>query len=236
MSETRQRQNPDVVVSCTETKSTSQRLEFSLRAHRGELEYFLRIVWVLEFVPYDKTPTGRILSGNGTNILSTIKSNLKRYQNCRNCELRLTPGSLRKFENTSWLEERWTVEGNNMLTGDFRVFLVCNRQRKCLGTDRQNNVWCLEEDWDRYLRKDEQNEVLTVDSRMPTKLDCRSDSLCFCAVNAPSHVSSEVYTFTSLDGHVCQRSGPLERNTVWKYQCVKQHRFWTSPTNKYIAY
>ena len=39
---------------------------------------------VLEFVPYSKTPTGRILSDNGTNILSTTKSNFKTYHNWRN--------------------------------------------------------------------------------------------------------------------------------------------------------
>jgi hypothetical protein len=38
---------------------------------RGELEHLLRIVWVLEFVPCRKTPVGRILPDNGTNILST---------------------------------------------------------------------------------------------------------------------------------------------------------------------
>ena len=64
-----------------------------------------------------------------------------------------------KFENTSSREGRWTGEGNDMLTGDYRVFLVCNRQRKCFDADRQSNVWFLEEDPDRYFRKDEQNEV-----------------------------------------------------------------------------
>jgi hypothetical protein len=130
-------------------------LEFCRRAHRGELENFWWIVWFVEFVPYGKTPAGRILSGNGTNILSTIKSNLKTYQNCEIT----THNPLRKFENTSWREGRWTGKGNDMLTGDYRVFLVCNRQSKCLGDDRQSDVWCLDEDRDRYLRKDEQNAV-----------------------------------------------------------------------------
>ncbi len=44
-----------------------------------------------------RTPAGRILSGNGTNILSTIKSNLKTYQNCTIT----THNPLRKLENTS---------------------------------------------------------------------------------------------------------------------------------------
>jgi hypothetical protein len=35
-----QRQNSAERRSCTETKSTSQRLEFCRRAHRGELEHF----------------------------------------------------------------------------------------------------------------------------------------------------------------------------------------------------
>jgi hypothetical protein len=144
--------------SCTETKSTSQRLEFCRRAHRGELEHFLWIVLVLVYKQCTKTPDGRILSGYGTNILSTTKSNLKTYQNCRNCEI-TTHNPFRKFENTSWREGRWTGEGNDMLPGDYRVFLVYNRQSKCLGADRQNNVWCLDEDRDRYLRNDEQNAV-----------------------------------------------------------------------------
>jgi hypothetical protein len=80
---------PEAMFCCSDKtqlqrKSTSQRLVFCRRGHRGELEHFLRIVWFVEFVPYDKTPAGRILSGNGTNILSTIKSNLKTHQKLQN--------------------------------------------------------------------------------------------------------------------------------------------------------
>ena len=66
---------------------TSQRLECRHTAHRGELEYFLTIVWVLEFVPSANIPAGRIPSRHGTNLLSTTKSNLETYQNCRNYKI-----------------------------------------------------------------------------------------------------------------------------------------------------
>ncbi len=69
---------------------------------------FLRIVRFVEFVPDGKTPGGRILSGNGTTILSTINSNLKTYQNCKNCKI-TTHNPFRKFEKTSWREVRSCV-------------------------------------------------------------------------------------------------------------------------------
>jgi hypothetical protein len=44
------------------------------------------------------------------------------------------------------------------------------------------------------------------------KVVCRSNSLCFSAVHAPTHVSLEICTFRCLVGHVFQRSGPVDRN------------------------
>jgi hypothetical protein len=54
------------------------------KSHRGELEKFLEIVWVLEFVPDNKPRSGNPVSCTGSNNLSTKNSNLKTYQNCRN--------------------------------------------------------------------------------------------------------------------------------------------------------
>ena len=42
-------------------------------------------------------------------------------------------------------------------------------------------------------------------------------ALSFCVAHVLSHVSWELFIFTSLVGHVCQRSGPLEDNVVWKH-------------------
>ena len=50
--------------------------------------------------------------------------------------------------------------------------------------------------------------------RRPGKLGCRSNSPSFCEAQATSHVSSELCTFRCLVGHVCQRCGPVSRNTV----------------------
>jgi hypothetical protein len=53
---------------------------------------------------------------------------------------------------------------------------------------------------------------LTVVYRRPDKVVCRSNSLCFFAAHAPTHVSLEMCTFRCLVGHVFQRSGPVDRN------------------------
>jgi hypothetical protein len=53
-----------------------------------------------------------------------------------------------------------------------------------------------------------------VSCRRTGKLGCRSNSPSFCVTQATSHVSSELYTFRCLVGHVCQRCGPVSRNTV----------------------
>ena len=49
------------------------------KGHRGELEKFLQIVWVLEFVPDRKPRSGNPVSCAGSNNLSTKNSNLKTY-------------------------------------------------------------------------------------------------------------------------------------------------------------
>jgi hypothetical protein len=56
------------------------------------------------------------------------------------------------------------------------------------------------------LRIGRSNFSLTVSGRRPGKLGCRSNSLCFCSEDTSSHVSSDLYTFRCLHGHVCQRS------------------------------
>ena len=47
--------------------------------------------------------------------------------------------------------------------------------------------------------------ALTVSCRRTDKLGCRSKSLSFFASHATVHVSSYLYTFRCLVGHVCER-------------------------------
>ena len=90
--------------SCTQIQSTSQRLECWPQDHRGELEYLWRLVSVLEFVPRVKTPVGRILSDNGTQILSTTPSNFNTYfwlDLVQNEETRVDGGSVPVYQDRS---------------------------------------------------------------------------------------------------------------------------------------
>ena len=64
----------------------------------------------------------------------------------------------------------------------------------------------------RYLRNKLTIYSLTVVWRRSDKVVCRSNSLCFFATHAPTHVSLEICTFRCLVGHVFQRSGPVDRN------------------------
>ncbi len=73
-------------------------------------------------------------------------------------------------------------------------------------------MWCLEDYQVRYLRNKLTKCSLTVVCRRPEKIVCRSNSLCFFTVHAPTHVSLELCTFRCLVGHVFQRSGPVDRN------------------------
>ena len=64
----------------------------------------------------------------------------------------------------------------------------------------------------RYLRNKLPKYSLTVVCRRSDKVVCRSNSLCFFAVHAPTHVSLEICIFRCLVGHVFQRSSPVDRN------------------------
>ncbi len=116
--------------------------------------------------------------------------------------------------NATCREGRWTGEGNHVLSRGYRVFLVGDRRTKCLDGDRQRTVWCLQQHQHCYLRNRRTKCVFTVSCRRPDKLGCRSNSPSFCAAQVTSHVSSELWTFRCLLGHVCQRCGPVSRNTV----------------------
>ena len=116
--------------------------------------------------------------------------------------------------NATCREGRWTGEGKNVLPRGYRVFLVGDRRKKCLGGDRQRTVWCLQQHQRCYLRNRRTKCALTVSCRRTGKLGCRSNSPSLCAAQATSHVSSELCTFRCLLGHVCQRCGPVSRNTV----------------------
>ncbi len=96
----------------------------------------------------------------------------------------------RPFEtsnNATWIQGSRTGEGNDVLSGGYRVFLTGDRQTNCLRGDRQRTVWCLEED---DLRNRRTECGLTVSGRRPDKLGCRSNSLSFCVTHPTSHVSS----------------------------------------------
>ncbi len=116
--------------------------------------------------------------------------------------------------NATCREGRWTGEGKNVFPRGYRVFLVGDRREKCLGGDRQRTVWCLQQHQRCYLRNRRTKCALTVSCRRPGKLGCRSNSPSLWAAQATSHVSSELCTFRCLLGHVCQRCGPVSRNTV----------------------
>jgi hypothetical protein len=57
-----------------------------------------------------------------------------------------------------------------MFSGNDRVFLGGDRQRKCLSSDRQNNVSCLQDYQVLYLHDGRTKCVLTVVFRRPDKL------------------------------------------------------------------
>ena len=105
----------------------------------------------------------------------------------------------------TWREVRWKAGGKTMFHRTAVGFLCGHRQVKCFCVDRQRHLYCLEEDLLRYLRNGRTKCALTVSCRRPEKLVCRSNSLCFCAAQASAHVSSEIYVFRCLLGHVCQR-------------------------------
>ncbi len=88
--------------------------------------------------------------------------------------------SFQHWTITTCREGRWPGAGKNMLPTDYRVFIVGNRQTKCLGGDRQRTVWCLQQHQLCYLHNKRTKFALTVSCRNPGKLCCRSNSPSFC--------------------------------------------------------
>ncbi len=69
---------------------------------------------------------------------------------------------------------KWTGAGNHVLHGCHRVFLVGDRQKKCLGGDRKRTVWCLHQDQLCYRRYRRTKYFLSVSYRRLATLGCRS--------------------------------------------------------------
>lgn len=181
------------------------------RCFKSGFRYCNRVLVLVQTKPLVETFIGNWNSqvSDITEILYRCVCNRQKFQNYDHNSFAKVKSSKPRHDGREGAREKVTICWKETTVYSSLIF----SQRQYFGTDRQRNVWCSEEDRDHYVRKGRPKYGLTVDCRTPDKLDSRSNSLFFRAAHTPSHVSSELCSFTV--GHICQRSGDLDRNVVW---------------------
>ncbi len=102
--------------------------------------------------------------------------------------------------NITWREGRWTGGDNHVLHGHYRVWNKINSVTVVI---------------------DEQNTLSLCPTEVPVNLVVVRIT-CLFPTKATSHVSSYLWTFRCLVGHVCQRCGPVSWKTTGTIVDVSQ--------------